>query len=433
MAIETLGSLALAATGMGIRAEASYPISSGTRGSELYEILTGGGAGAAGPVVNERTAMMVSAWYAGLRLVSGSVLQLPCHVYERLASGGHQKSDHDYRWLLNESPNPRMTAGVMWQYLVVSLLSHGDAFAELKINRQGRVAEIWPLHPNGVEVEAPESGGALEYLVYDGVGAGWRRVDADRIIHVPGLGFDGKRGMSVLKYAAREALATALAAQTYAARYFSNGARPDMALKTPDWLSPEQQKEVLDAWSRMHGYGREHRPALLQGGLDIKELANSAEAAQLLGARGFQIEDLARILGVPAFMLGHTEKQTSWGTGAAEQGVNYVKYTANPDLVKIQQELNRKLFPRSAKYFCEFLTAGLERGDLKSRNESYRAALGGSNGPGYMTPNEVRRLENLAPSDDPNADRLVDWSKANEKRTTEADPGQPQSPPKFPR
>lgn len=422
MAIETLTSLVQAATGMGIRADASYPLSSGTQGTELYEILTGGAVGAAGPAVTERTAMMVSAWYAGLQLISGSVLQLPCHIYERNSSGNRQKADHDYRWLLNESPNPRMSAGVMWQYVMVALKAHGDAFAELKIDRRGRVASIEPLHPNGVEVEAAEVGGPLSYLVYDGVGSGWRRVDADRMIHVPGLGFDGKRGMSVLKYAAREALATALAAQNYSSRYFSNGARPDMALKTPEWLTKEQQAEILEAWSRMHGYGREHRPAILQGGLDIKELANTAEAAQLLGARGYQVEDVARFLGVPAFMLGHTEKQTSWGTGAAEQGVNYVKYTLNPDLVKVQQELNRKLFPRSERYFCEFLTAGLERGDLKGRNESYRAALGGSNGPGYMTPNEVRRLENLAPLDDPEADRLVKWSKSNEKPASEANP-----------
>ena len=47
--------------------------------------------------------------------------------------------------------------------------------------------------------------------------------------------------------------------------------------------------------------------------------------------------------------------------------------------------------------FCEFNTKGIERGDLKSRNESYRIALGRAGEPGWMTVNEVRRAENLPP------------------------------------
>lgn len=406
MAIETLMGLA-AAAGHDIHAQ-TYSLSQAKRGSEFYEVLTGGYTGAAGPPVTEHTAMMVSAWYAGLGLIAGSVAQIPCHVFERSEDGYPIRSEHPYGWLLRESPNARMSAAVMWEYLVVSLLAHGDAFAELKINRRGEVSEINPLHPANVQVET--RGAVLDYHVMDDGGAARRRVEYDRMIHVPGLGFNGERGMSVLRYAARESLSIALAAQEYSARYFSNGARPDLALKTPDWLTTEQASMLLDSWSQSHqGPRQSHRPAILQGGLDIRELGNTAEAAQLLGARAFQVEDIARILGIPAFMIGLTEKTTSWGSGVDAMGINYVKYTLNRHLVKIAQECNRKLFPGSWKFFCEFVTAALERGDVKSRNEAYRSALGGSAGPGYMTPNEVRRRENLAPSPNPAADQLVDW------------------------
>lgn len=37
------------------------------------------------------------------------------------------------------------------------------------------------------------------------------------------------------------------------------------------------------------------------------------------------------------------------------------------------------------------------KGDTKARNESYQISLGGNQQPGWMTINEVRKLENLPP------------------------------------
>jgi hypothetical protein len=44
--------------------------------------------------------------------------------------------------------------------------------------------------------------------------------------------------------------------------------------------------------------------------------------------------------------------------------------------------------------------------------QAFRFALGGNNGPGVMTPNEVRQKLNLGPSSDPKADELVGWNGA---------------------
>ena len=72
-----------------------------------------------------------------------------------------------------------------------------------------------------------------------------------------------------------------------------------------------------------------------------------------------------------------------------------MKYTLQPHLRRIEQELNRKIWPVRERFFTEFNVNGLLRGDAKSRAEYYRTALGGNNGPGWMTVNEVRDLENL--------------------------------------
>jgi HK97 family phage portal protein len=118
---------------------------------------------------------------------------------------------------------------------------------------------------------------------------------------------------------------------------------------------------------------------------------------QLVQMMGLTTEQIARIFGIPPFLISYTEKTTSWGSGVAEMGTNFVKYSlAGRYLVKIETEINRKLF-NSDLSFAEFNTASLERGDIETRFAAYRVALGHAGERSWMQPSEIRRLENLPP------------------------------------
>lgn len=372
-----------------------YPSSAGTSGSQLYEWMTGGNISHAGPAVTERTAMGIGAVYACVGLIGGAISSLPLQIYRR-TENGRERINHDIWWLLNEQPCACMSAAVMWEFLAWSLLLHGDAFAI--IQRQGpKIIGLEPVHPLSVTVHEVE-----ERLVYTVVDNDETLVlDQDDMLHIPGLGFDGKRGLSPLRYAARQTFGLALAAEEYSARFFSNGARPDYVITTENKMDSEQQRLFRESWmARYAGLQNAHIPALLTGGgAEVKSLTLSPEEAQLMATRNFQATDVARIYGVPPHMIGITEKTTSWGSGIEQQGIGFVKYTLQRHLVKIEQEINRKLFRRSLQLFAEFNTAGLERGDYKGRNEGYRIAAGRAGEPGWMTINEIRKLENLPPID----------------------------------
>ena len=376
-----------------------YPTSSGNSGSELYEWFTGNSSlSSAGPPVNERTAMAVGAVYACVGLIAGAVSTMPLKTYRRDGSS-REAITSDMCWLLNEQPNAMMSAAVMWEYLVWSLLLHGDAFAT--ISRASPMSPVIkgfvPRHPHDVSVM--RNGNRLAYLVYDHASGIQLALDQDDILHVPGLGFDGLRGMSTIKYAAKQAIGLSLAADEYSARFFSNGARPDYIVTTPGKMDPEQQKTFRDSWmARYSGVNNSHIPAILTGGGDVKTLSMNPEDAQLLETRSFQAIDVARFFGVPPHMIGIVEKSTSFGTGIEQQGIGFVKYTLARHLVKFEQEVNRKCY-RTAKNFVEFDTRSLERGDYKTRNEGYRIALGRAGEPGWMTSNEVRNLENMPPKE----------------------------------
>lgn len=359
--------------------------------AELYELLAGGPA-ASGVAVNEASAMRVTAVYACVRLIAGAIASLPLAVYRR-SDAGRERVRNDLWWLLNEQPCLTVSAAVFWEYLVAQMLLSGDALAEIERGRGGAIRQLVPLDSRSVGIRRVE--GRLRYeFCRDGQ---WLGRDQDDILHIPGFGFDGTRGMSVIRHAAREAIGLALAAEAFSSRFFASGAHPDVALKVPGKMTQEQIDNLRRIWASK--YGGAHNaslPIVLTEGTDLKEVTISAQDSQLIEARRFQVADIARAFGVPPHMVGETDKSTSWGSGIEQQGIGFVQYTLAPHLNRIEQEINRKCF-RTERLFVEFNVEGLLRGDSKARAEYYTRALGGTQNPAWMTPNEIRQLENLPP------------------------------------
>lgn len=351
-----------------------------------------------GNEVGEKDARSVAAVSACCDLIGGSIASLPLHFYRRMPDGQRQRYTPELWWLFNERASNEYSAAAFWQYMSDSRLLHGDGFA--RIVRASRysptVVGVEPWHPSLVEVDRVD--GRLVYTLY-GKEPGDLTivVDQDDMLHFPGAGFDGKRSMSAIRYALRHAAGIAKAADDQAAQNMEDGARPDFAIEVPGEMTPDAREVLRNSWQERHsGKGAKKAPVVLAGGMKLHQLTMSAEDAQLLGTRQFQIEEICRVFGVPPFMIGHNEKTTSWGSGVEQMSIGFVKYTLQRHLVSFEQEINHKFF-KTSRNFAEFATAGLERGDIKTRNESYRIALGRAGEPGWMTVNEVRALENLPP------------------------------------
>ena len=377
---------------------AAVPSSSIVRGSDGYSMFAI--PNNAGVPVTESTVMNVSAVYACIQLISGAMASLPLPIYERTTTG-RQRVDHPLWWLLNEQPLPRCSASTFWRYMMTSKLLHGDGFALIKRKSafSPEIVSITPWHPLAVNVYLNGDRLAYQFINYiGGQGIESQMYDQDDVLHFTGVGFNGLRSVSPLRHALRNAAGIALAADKYSAEFFSASAKPEIVIKTEmAKLSGDQKELIIDAWKSIQ-QGDRTRPGVLGAGMSLQELTINAEDAQLLQSRMFQIEDIARIYGVPPFMIGHTQNTTSWGSGVEQMGIGFVKYTLSQHIVDAEQEINRKLF-LTDKNFCEFNTAGLERGDIKTRNESYRIGLGRAGEPAWLTVNEVRAAENLPPKD----------------------------------
>lgn len=380
--------------------QASVPISSITPGTDMFEILTGGfSLGGAGMPVTEQTAMAIGAVYACVGLIGGALAALPFHLYKRTPDG-RERYDNDLWWLFNESPHPCWTSAASWLFVAQSIALKGDGF--MRIHRglgplaASAIRGLEPYHPDRVQVTQEAGRNRYTFQKSDGT---LETVDQDDVLHFPGIGFDGKRSLTPIRAALRPAAGIALAADEYAGAFFKNGARPDFALTTPGKLDQQQAELLRNTWAARHGGpSNSHLPAILSGGLDVKQLTLSAEDAQLLSTRKFQVEDIARIFGIPPHMIGYTEKTTSFGSGVEQMSIGFIRYTLRRYIDPIQQEINRKIWPRSRLYFGEFSVDALLDGDSKAQAEFFSKALGGPGTQGWMTVNEVRRLKNLKPA-----------------------------------
>jgi HK97 family phage portal protein len=243
------------------------------------------------------------------------------------------------------------------------------------------------------------------------------------MLHFHGFGFDGVRSMSVIRYAAKSATGNAIAMDEYSGKFFANGSHPSMILKSTKFMDEEQKESLRKAFAQKYsGLDNAHRvPLVLTEGLEAQQISITAEDAQLIEARQFTVIDIARAFGVPPHLIGETSGSTSWGSGIESMGRAFVTYTLQTHLVRIEQELNRKLFPRDTGRFIKFDRDALIEGDSKAQSDYFRAALGGpGTGNGWMTVNEIRKTKGMAPIDTPEANTIFDPNRGatNENNAT---------------
>jgi len=369
------------------------------RGDGVWEALTGG----YGDGPSETAALAVSAVYACVNLRAGAIASLPMHIYRQEQDGDRERDPgDDLWWVLNEQFSPRWSAAAGWSFLVGSKLLHGDAYAEILRGPGGRINGLSPIHPRRVRVVATPDGSRLIYEIQPDPtierpskeAARWRVLDQDDVLHVPGFGFNGLNGLSPLRHALRVSGRLAINAQDFSSSFLKNMGRPDYALRTKENLTDEQFERLKKLIDTHTGPSRSGKPMILEGGLEVQTLTMPLQEMQLLDTRKFQVEEIARIYGTPPFMIGHVEKNSSWGTGIEAMGQGFVRFTLRDDLNAFQNEINRKFF-RTSRRVAEFDTTELERANTKELYASLRVALGRAGEPAFMSLEEVRTKLNL--------------------------------------
>lgn len=355
--------------------------------TSLLEVL-GGSLSDSGVRVTERGALTMSAVYRCVTLISSVCAALPLHTYR---TDSLQKSDS----LLLQNPHPEMTAYELWRAVYSFRCLWGNAYIQKIRDSVGRVQQLWPIHPERVQVgrakpiELNPSGKIFKVTDDSGV---VHPLTSREILHIPHLGYDGITGVSPVRLAA-QAIGISLAAEKYAAKLFGSGNLLSGILQTEQRLQKEDAERLQSRWNKtMTGLESARKIAVLDSGAKFQSLTMPNDDAEMLATRMFQVPEIGRFFGVPPFLLSDTERSTSWGTGLEQQAQGWVTFDLHPTwLAPTEQRVTKELVPNNQ--YVKYSVEGLLRGDSAARAAFYTALRG----IGVLNADEIRELEDRPP------------------------------------
>lgn len=347
------------------------------------------GTSSSGKVVTADKAIQLSAVWACVRLLSESISTLPLKIYVRQPDGSRKAAtDHPAYSILCRRPNSEMTPSRFMLMVVASICLRGNAFIEKKFIAN-RLVSLVPLLPQNMVVKRLTTG-VLEYKYTEN--GNERVIPVKNIMHIRGFGLDGVCGMMPMK-TGRDVIGSAMAVEESAAKIFEQGLQSSGFLTAEQALNDEQRERLREYMAKFTGSKNAGKIMVLEGGLKYQGVTMNPEDAQMLESRSFSIEEICRWFRVPPFMVGHTTKQSSWASSLEGMNLQFLTHTLRPLLVNIEQEIGRCLLDSDDEVFAEFSVEGLLRADSAGRAAYYTSALQN----GWMSRNDVRRLENMPP------------------------------------
>ena len=333
--------------------------------------------------INANSAFEVVAFWSAVSLISDTIATLPVDSYIR-QDGNRRPYRPRPAWV--DQPDVDLTKQAHYQQVLVSLLVSGNSYTRIFRNASGDVVNLVVLDPATVTVRRSALGRKI-FLIENSA----ETLTSDEIIHITDLIQPGSlTGLSRVERL-KEALGLSSAMQSFAARFFGTGATTQGIIEFPGNLTPEQAKNLRDGFDSAHrGFRRAHKTGVLSGGASYKQTTVPNDAAQFIESRRFSVEEIARCFNIPLSMMGVPGTQSY--ASVEQNAIQFVTHTLRPYIEKIEWAYSR-LLPVEA--FLKFNVDGLLRGDFNSRITAYSTGLQS----GFMSVNDVRRLEDMSPTE----------------------------------
>ncbi len=344
----------------------------------------------AGVDVDEYIALNFSAVYNAISIISGTIGSLPLHLFKRNKRITQKATSHRLYDVLHATPNPEMTAMSYREASTAHVLSWGASYSEIVRNSMGQISELWPITPNRVR---PFRSNRQLFYEITLVGGKKTILPKERILHIPGLGFDGLTGYSVLEKA-RESIALGMATEEYGARFFGQGTHPTGVVETDEDLGDGRDGITKAFKEGFAGLGKTHRLMILEKGLKYTPIGVKPEDAQFLQTRAFTVVEIARWFNIePMKLKDHTK--SSFDNISSLQ-ISHVVDCIRPWTVREEQNYNMQLLTQEERqqgYYWEHVLEGLLRGDWAARGEFYSKMFN----VGAFSPNMILEKENENP------------------------------------
>ena len=322
---------------------------------------------------------------------SFAAVDLICSSFANLTGNFYTKNtkqaikDHSLYNLINE-PNFDETKFQFFYYSALDYLN-GNCYW-YKYDIDGEVVSLFRLNPNNVIVKRDISNkkiycyGGLEY-------------DYRKILHIPSrYGYNGLIGRSIFNEC-NQIFSNAFELDTYINNSFNNsiGNRLiiDITKEYPN-ATEEQIQQLRNKFLQNYsGIKNAGKPLVKSGKIDYDKIETDFKdnkANQLVENRQFQEKEVAKLFGVPLPLLTGTETNNIESLYTI-----FIENAIRPIATSFEQSIG-KLIPVEERYnlYFEYSYNSLMKTSLQTRIDAYSKQITN----GILSPNEVRRKENLS-------------------------------------
>lgn len=341
-----------------------------------------------------------------LSLISNGLGMLPISLYE---AGSNKKvmREHQAHKLIRVKPNPWQTPMEFKSQMQLLLETEGNAYA--RIIRSGtRPIHLIPFEKGRVQAKLG-SNYRMQYTCTTENG-NQLTLDQEEILHIREISFDGVLGLSK-RHLSEEVFELAASAQRAAVNVFKTGVMAGGSIEVQNALSDrafDRMKQSLN--DEYSGAENMAKWMILEEGAKANQFSSTAKDGQQIENRNHQIEEVARLYGVPRPLLMMDD--TSWGSGIEQLAIFFVQFTMAPRFVCWEQALARSLLTDRERETLYFKTneRALLRGTLKDQADYFAKALGSGGHQPWHTANEIRDLAEYPADSDPKFNTLGDPS-----------------------
>ena len=331
--------------------------------------------------------------YAVVDRKSKAIAQLPLRLYKNDTVKENKcvfkrkiVVNNDISYIFDIAPNNNMTPYIFWRTVTAQKETYGNAYVYIKRNNIGEVVELNILDPSKVSIYLDKSG-EVYYKPYNDKNIYLHNLD---ILHFSSIYVSGYKGISFL-----ECLRNQLELKEHVIKISSEqmekSIKAGATLKLPSNLSMDKMKEYKEQFEKSYSQGF-NGLIVLDSGMIFEQIKYDVNDLKQSDINKITAKEVSAVSGLPLFMLG--EGESSRYINMEHQTIDFIQNCIAPDVVLIEQELNRKLLTEQQikeGYYFKFNINALMRSDMSSRSKFYREMVS----MGAMTLNEVRSLEDL--------------------------------------
>ncbi len=339
-----------------------------------------------GQLLNNYSAMNISAVYRATELISESIAMLPIKIKITDKEHKEELESHSLN-LVFQNKYGLMTRFNFIKLLIQSVILKGNGFAYIDRAEDGTVKALRFLESNDVNIFYKKGKEESLYYTCNYIKG---KIEPINMIHLVKNSYDGVNGVSLISYASRS-INLANSTENSANNFFKSGCNLSGVLTVQGQLTDRQKNDIRTSWNQAYTNGGSGL-AILQGNMEYKPIQLSASDSQLLESRSYNVQDIARFFGINPILLGDLSHSSYSTLEAAQQ--EFLLHTLQPYIVMVEEEFTRKLTKPSEKNIeINLDETAILKTDKSALAKYYSTLLQN----GVLCVNEVRKELGLSP------------------------------------